>query len=393
MQRELVERARTGDRDAFSDLARASMDRQYAVATLILRDSDRAQDAVQEALVSAWRDMRALRDPDAWDAWLHRLTVRACYRLARKERRRNLVELHVVPDPEPARPYDLAMSVAERDRMERELDRLPIDQRAVMVLHFYLDLPLTEAADDPGYPRRDRQVPAALRPAGPSPVDGGRARGVTGQGADGMTDQRTIERQTTALLSEVAPTRAPDRLYADVLTSIGRTRQRAALAGLPQGVPHAYPLWSRRRLADVPARLHRGADPGAHPGRGAAAVATGASLLPKPDRSPRRMVSPAMAPSRSTRTATSGSPTPSGNDPRLLIGGASDDTLPLYSRDGTRFVFERRVAGEPAGSWSPTRMAATPSPSPTSPARLVVGTGRRTTSNCSWSGRSMACRC
>ena len=146
MQRELVERARTGDREAFSDLARASMDRQYAVASLILRDSDRAQDAVQEALVTAWRDMRALRDPDAWDAWLHRLTVRACYRLARKERRRNLVELHVVPDPEPARPYDLAMSVAERDRMERELDRLPIDQRTVMVLHFYLDLPLTTAA-------------------------------------------------------------------------------------------------------------------------------------------------------------------------------------------------------------------------------------------------------
>jgi RNA polymerase sigma factor (sigma-70 family) len=146
MQRDLVERAMVGDREAFSDLARASMDRQYAVASLILRDSDRAQDAVQEALVTAWRDMRAIRDPDAWDAWLHRLTVRACYRLARKERRRNLVELHVVPDPELARPYDLAMSVAERDRMERELDRLPIDQRTVMVLHFYLDLPLTAAA-------------------------------------------------------------------------------------------------------------------------------------------------------------------------------------------------------------------------------------------------------
>ena len=145
-QRELLERAMSGDRDAFSDLVRATLDRQYAIASLILRDSDRAQDVVQEALVSAWRDLRALRDPDAWEAWLHRLTVRACYRLARNERRRNLVELHVVPDPELARPFDLALSVAERDRMERELDRLPIDQRAVMVLHFYLDLPLTAAA-------------------------------------------------------------------------------------------------------------------------------------------------------------------------------------------------------------------------------------------------------
>jgi RNA polymerase sigma-70 factor (ECF subfamily) len=145
-RRELVELARRGDREAFSELVRVSLDRQYAIASLILRDGDRAQDAVQEALVSAWRDLRALRDPDAWEAWLHRLTVRACYRLASKERRRNLVELHVVPDPEQVGSLDLALSLAERDRMERVLERLPIDQRTVMVLHFYLDLPLTQAA-------------------------------------------------------------------------------------------------------------------------------------------------------------------------------------------------------------------------------------------------------
>ena len=69
-------------------------------------------------MVSAWRDLRALRDADAWDAWLHRLTVRACYRLASKERRRNLVELHVVPDPAPAPSMDVALSLAERDRMD-----------------------------------------------------------------------------------------------------------------------------------------------------------------------------------------------------------------------------------------------------------------------------------
>ena len=67
MRRDTVERAIEGDHDAFSELARASSDRLYAVATLILRDADRAQDAVQEALVSAWRDVRALRDPDAWE--------------------------------------------------------------------------------------------------------------------------------------------------------------------------------------------------------------------------------------------------------------------------------------------------------------------------------------
>lgn len=147
MQRELVERAIGGDFEAFSNLVRASTARQYAIATLILRDGDRAQDAVQEALVSAWKGMRALREPDAWDAWLHRLTVRACFAAARRERRRNLVELHVMPDEAPSGAPDTAVVLAERDRLERSLGRLPIDQRAVIVLHFYVGLPLTAAAD------------------------------------------------------------------------------------------------------------------------------------------------------------------------------------------------------------------------------------------------------
>jgi DNA-directed RNA polymerase specialized sigma24 family protein len=59
MTRELVRRAIEGDHDAFSSLVDVSVDRLYRVATLILRDQDRAQDAVQEALVSAWKDVRA----------------------------------------------------------------------------------------------------------------------------------------------------------------------------------------------------------------------------------------------------------------------------------------------------------------------------------------------
>jgi len=147
MQRQTVERAIEGDHDAFSELARASSNRLYGVATLILRDGERAQDAVQEALISAWRDVRALRNPDAWDAWLHRLTVRACYKLAKKERRQALVELHVAPDPVMDRTSDFSLSVVERDHMEREIGRLTLDQRAVMVLHFYADLTLKQAAD------------------------------------------------------------------------------------------------------------------------------------------------------------------------------------------------------------------------------------------------------
>lgn len=147
MQRELVERARRGDHDAFADLVQASYPRLFRVANLILRDSDRAKDAVQDGLMQAWRHIRSLRDPDAWDAWLHRTTVRACYKVARKEKRRSLVELHVTPDPAATGTPDASSSIAERDRLGRELDRLDLDRRAVIVLHFYLDLPLPEVAE------------------------------------------------------------------------------------------------------------------------------------------------------------------------------------------------------------------------------------------------------
>jgi RNA polymerase sigma-70 factor (ECF subfamily) len=146
MRRELVERAIEGDKDAFSELVNASLSRQYAIATLILRDGDRAQDAVQEALVSAWRGLSALRDPDAWEAWLHRLTVRACLQQVRRDKRRRLVELQGKPSHEATRADDASRALAERDRIERELDRLPIEQRAVIVLHYHLGLPLAEVA-------------------------------------------------------------------------------------------------------------------------------------------------------------------------------------------------------------------------------------------------------
>ena len=147
MQRALVERAKDGDVDAFTQLAEASFRRLDGVATLILHDSDRAQDAVQEALLKAWRGMRALRDPDAWDAWLRRLTVRACYDVARREWRRDRMEVAVEPDPATVASTDDTAGVVDRDWLGRELMRLNIDQRAVIVLHYYLDLAVSEVAE------------------------------------------------------------------------------------------------------------------------------------------------------------------------------------------------------------------------------------------------------
>ena len=93
--RDLVEKARAGDHEAFSELGRLCVDKLYAIAFLILRDQERAGDATQEALVACWRDIRGLRDPDHFDSWLRRILVRSCYREARRERVRRRIELRV----------------------------------------------------------------------------------------------------------------------------------------------------------------------------------------------------------------------------------------------------------------------------------------------------------
>ena len=150
MDRRLVQRAVAGDHDAFSELARVSIGRLYAVARLILRDQAQAEDATQEALVVAWRDLSSLRDPDRFEGWLHRLLVRACYREARRARRRPVIDIDVVTiEPVVA---DESLSFADRDQLERGFRRLDPDQRAVIVLHFYAGLPLTEVADVLGAP-------------------------------------------------------------------------------------------------------------------------------------------------------------------------------------------------------------------------------------------------
>ena len=144
MQQDLVERARRGDHDAFAMLAGAAIFRLDAAARLILRDPDQAKDAVQETLVRAWRDLPTLRSVDRFDAWLHRLLVRACIDEARRLRRHRVdVELTVLHTTAVA---DASSSMADRDQLERGFSRLEPEARALIVLHHYLDLPLPEVA-------------------------------------------------------------------------------------------------------------------------------------------------------------------------------------------------------------------------------------------------------
>ena len=150
MDRDLVESAQHGDQAAFVDLVRARVDRLYATAHRILRDVDRSEDALQDALVIAWRDLRGLRDPDRFDAWLHRLVVRECIDHATRERRR-IANLRVLPVDGPAASDDL-LTLADRDQLERGFRRLSPDQRAILVLHHFHGYAPSEIAETLGIP-------------------------------------------------------------------------------------------------------------------------------------------------------------------------------------------------------------------------------------------------
>ena len=141
----LIREAARGDRDAFAALAAPRLDRLFATATLILRDRGRAEDAVQEALVRAWRDLRSLRDPERLDAWLRRLLVNACRDESRRGRRHES-NIRLLPDHD--RPSsDTSGELVARDAIDRGLRLLSADHRAVIVHHYYLGLSLSEIAD------------------------------------------------------------------------------------------------------------------------------------------------------------------------------------------------------------------------------------------------------
>jgi RNA polymerase sigma-70 factor (ECF subfamily) len=141
LRSDLVERAQHGDRDAFDALATSVYHRLYAIGFRILRDGYAAEDAVQEAMIRAWRDLRSLRDPDRFEAWMHRLLVRACQDMVRRTHH----DARVLPiDFERSDPADDFALVAHRDEIERAFLALSIDHRAVLVLTHYVGLPAPE---------------------------------------------------------------------------------------------------------------------------------------------------------------------------------------------------------------------------------------------------------
>ena len=149
MERRLVEAAQRGDQEAFSEIAFLISPRLFAIAQRILRDFHGAEDAMQQALVQIWRKLPGLADPERFEAWAYRVLVNACYGQARRERRTPTL---VAVDADDAVAVDDVAGIAERDMLDRAFRRMPPEQRAVLVLTYYLGLGHGEIAEVLGIP-------------------------------------------------------------------------------------------------------------------------------------------------------------------------------------------------------------------------------------------------
>lgn len=150
MDRDLVERARSGDQAAFADLVHQVSDTLFGIARRILRDPGLAEDVLQNALVTIWRKLPHLREPERFEAWAYRILVHACY--ADAPRNRQWASTVRVLPIDRANETDDITSLPDRDELERAFRLLPLDQRAVFVLHHHAGLPLVTIAEVLGIP-------------------------------------------------------------------------------------------------------------------------------------------------------------------------------------------------------------------------------------------------
>jgi RNA polymerase sigma-70 factor (ECF subfamily) len=152
MDQDLVVRVQSGDQRAFEALALADHPRLYRVAHGILRDHQSAQDATQQALLDIWRDIHRLREPSKYEGWSYRLLVHACGREAK--RRPDWLPDDAIPPERQPQPADEFDTVLDRDQLERGFQHLSVDQRAVVVLRYLVDLTPEQVAEALGIPRR-----------------------------------------------------------------------------------------------------------------------------------------------------------------------------------------------------------------------------------------------
>ncbi len=144
----MIDRARNGDLDAFETIVRARMDAVYRLTSAILGNEADARDAAQETFVAAWRQLPGLREAEKLDAWLQRIAVNASRMTLRARGRRRVREIPssemvaLAPHAEPGRDTH-----ADAARLDTAMQRLTVDQRAILVFHHLEGWPLAEIAE------------------------------------------------------------------------------------------------------------------------------------------------------------------------------------------------------------------------------------------------------
>jgi RNA polymerase sigma-70 factor (ECF subfamily) len=137
----------------FAALVERQLDGAYRLAAVILGDALEAEDAVNDAAVAAWAGFAGLRDPLRFEAWFGRILVNRCRDRLRRRKRVAIVDLGAIVElAARGRAADPASDSAERDAMTRALTRLEPEHQVVLVLRFWLDLPVEAIADRLGIP-------------------------------------------------------------------------------------------------------------------------------------------------------------------------------------------------------------------------------------------------
>ena len=133
----------------FAALCDDSIRRAYGLAGYLLGDPTEAEDAVQETMARAWSSRRTLRDRHVFDAWLDRILVNVCRDRLRRRRVIQIVALEAGGELEGCNPF---REFLDRDELGPALDALTPDQRILIVLRFWLDLPLEQISERLGWP-------------------------------------------------------------------------------------------------------------------------------------------------------------------------------------------------------------------------------------------------
>ena len=144
----LARRASDNEReDAFARLIDRSLPTSYRLAAVLLGNESEAQDAVQDAAITAWGRFGTLRDPDRFEAWFQRILANRCRDLLRRRRRVRFVAVDGATAPSAP---DGDHGIVERESLAVALNKLSPDHRLVIVLRFYADLSLEEIAERTG---------------------------------------------------------------------------------------------------------------------------------------------------------------------------------------------------------------------------------------------------